>query len=268
VNEFPPWGLRAAAAALLRSRSRCRRRAAKAATTTTRRRRRRRRWWRRRRRRCRRCRRRAWRCTPPYCPRSGVRLFAEREREREREWGWRGTHTHTPRRWFPIAHRRRRRAVRSVHRRRLVFTARILLLTPPTHTTTNTHTLTSQHGRADTMMQPSPALAELTTAPKMDTHCTTLSLMPPVTGTRFAASTTHGQLSAARKLNHGLTRCHPLHILTHQLGPERVLLTSACFPSTPLVRTRERGTELLGGMRAGRRRVPTRGVTRRTPWHR
>jgi hypothetical protein len=158
--------------------------------------------------------------------------------------------------------------VRSVHRRRLVFTARILLLTPPTHTTTNTHTLTSQHGRADTMMQPSPALAELTTAPKMDTHCTTLSLMPPVTGTRFAASTTHGQLSAARKLNHGLTRCHPLHILTHQLGPERVLLTSACFPSTPLVRTRERGTELLGGMRAGRRRVPTRGVTRRTPWHR
>jgi hypothetical protein len=53
-------------------------------------------------------------------------------------------------------------------------------------------------GSADTLMQPSPVRAELTTLPKMD-NCTTLSLIPKVLVTRFAASTTHGQLSAAKE---------------------------------------------------------------------
>jgi hypothetical protein len=57
------------------------------------------------------------------------------------------------------------------------------------------------------------AHAEMTTPPKMDTKCTTPSLIPPVNGNTVRSFPTHGQLSAAQgssirspgKLNHCLT---------------------------------------------------------------
>jgi hypothetical protein len=75
--------------------------------------------------------------------------------------------------------------------------------TPPpnTHTHHYRYTLTSQlglPGSAATMMQPSRALAELTTPPKTGTNCTTPSLIPTVTGNTVHSFSTHGQLSAAQ----------------------------------------------------------------------
>jgi hypothetical protein len=56
------------------------------------------------------------------------------------------------------------------------------------------------------MMQPSPALAELTTPPKMDTNCTTLSLIPTGTGNTVRGFYhTRTTARSPRKLNRSLT---------------------------------------------------------------
>jgi hypothetical protein len=48
------------------------------------------------------------------------------------------------------------------------------------------------------MMLPSSARAEMTMLPKVDTKCTTPSLMPTVTGNTVRSFSTHGQQSAAK----------------------------------------------------------------------
>jgi hypothetical protein len=53
-------------------------------------------------------------------------------------------------------------------------------------------------GRADAMMRPSSARAEMTAPPKLDTSCTALSLIPTVNGNTVRSFSTHGQQSAAK----------------------------------------------------------------------
>ena len=53
----------------------------------------------------------------------------------------------------------------------------------------------------------SSAHAEMTTLPKVDTKCTTPSLIPPVNGNTVRSFSTHGQLSAAKG---GSTTAHAL----------------------------------------------------------
>jgi hypothetical protein len=52
-------------------------------------------------------------------------------------------------------------------------------------------------GRADAMMLPSSARAEMATLPKVDANCTAPSLIPTVNGNTVRSFSTHGQLSAA-----------------------------------------------------------------------
>jgi hypothetical protein len=53
-------------------------------------------------------------------------------------------------------------------------------------------------GRADAMMRPSSARAEMTAPPKLGTSCTALSLIPTVNGNTVRSFSTHGQQSAAK----------------------------------------------------------------------
>jgi hypothetical protein len=56
------------------------------------------------------------------------------------------------------------------------------------------------------------APAELTTPPQMDTDCTALVSDQQLLGTRFAASTTHGQLSAAQGCATTVSRSHTIRL--------------------------------------------------------
>jgi hypothetical protein len=53
-------------------------------------------------------------------------------------------------------------------------------------------------GSADVVMLPSSAYADMTTLPKVDTKCTTPSLIPTYNGNTVRSFSSHGQQSAAK----------------------------------------------------------------------